>query len=118
MPKPEQIPIRRHERLDELTKRIKTREKAAKILKRLLYFIRYWYAGESVERAARRVGITECVGYLWQKRWNEHGYTGGRPSTLIGEQKEQLHALLKNETIGQRMKYESTYGAPSEFRIR
>jgi len=101
MSKPEQIPIRRHESFDELNKRIKTREKDAKILKRL-YFIKYRYAGESVASAARRVGITKCVGYIWQKRWNEHGYAGlvpryagGRPSKLLGEQKEQLHALLE-----------------------
>jgi putative transposase len=101
MSKPEQILIRRHESFDELNKRIKTLEKDAKILKRL-YFIKYRYAGESVERAAWQVGITKCVGYIWQKRWNEQGYAGlvpryagGRPSKLLGEHKEQLYALLK-----------------------
>jgi putative transposase len=101
MSKPEQIPIRRHESFDKLNKRIKTLEKDAKILKRL-YFIKYRYAGESVERAARQVGIAKYVGYIWQKRWNEQGYAGlvpryagGRPSKLLEEQKEQLHALLK-----------------------
>jgi len=101
MSKPEQIPIRRHESVDELDKRIKTLEKDAKILKRL-YFIKYRYAGESVECAARQVGITKCVGYIWQTRWNEQGYAGlvprfagGRPSKLRGEQKEQLYTHLK-----------------------
>ncbi|MDY6864747.1 MAG: transposase [Halobacteriota archaeon] len=101
MSKPEQIPIRRHESLDELNKRIKTLEKDSKILKRLC-FIKYRYEGESVERAAQQVGITKSVGYIWQKRWNEEGYAGlspryagGRPSKLNEMQKEQLHALLK-----------------------
>ena len=101
MSKPEQILIRRHESLDELNKRIKTLEKDAKILKRL-YFIKYRYTGESVDRAAQQVGITKCVGYTWQKRWNEQGYAGlvpryagGRPSKLKEYQKEQLHALLE-----------------------
>lgn len=101
MSKPEQISIRRHWSLDELNMRIKTREKDAKILKRL-YFIKYRYDGESVEVSARRVGITKSVGYIWQKRWNEDGYAGllpryagGRPSKLQEEQKEQLQALLK-----------------------
>jgi putative transposase len=101
MAKPEQIPIRRHESLDELNKRIKTLERDVKILKRL-YFIKYRYAGESVKGAARLVGITKCVGYVWQKRWNEHGYAGlvpryagGRPSKLHEEQKAQLQVRLK-----------------------
>ena len=101
MSKPEQIPIHRLWSLDELNKRIRTLEKDLKILKRL-YFIKYRYEGDSVEVSARRVGITKSVGYIWQKRWNEHGYAGlipryagGRPSKLLEEQKEQLKALLK-----------------------
>jgi putative transposase len=101
MSKPEQIPIHRPWSLDELNKRIRTLERDAKILKRL-YFIKYRYEGDSVGVSARRVGITKSVGYLWQKRWNEHGYAGlipryagGRPSKLSEEQKEQLQARLR-----------------------
>jgi putative transposase len=101
MSKPEQIPIHRSWSLDELNKRIRTLERDAKILKRL-YFIKYRYEGARVEVSARRVGITKSVGYIWQRRWNEHGYAGlipryagGRPSKLLEEQKEQLKALLK-----------------------
>ena len=120
MSKPEQIPIQRHESFDELNKRIKTLEKNAKILKRL-YFIKYRYEGESVERSAQQVGITKSVGYIWQKRWNEQGYSGlvpryagGRPSKLKIEQKEQLHALLKERddwTTNEVREYiQSTFG--------
>ena len=103
MAKPEQIPIRRHERFDELNKRLKTLEKDAKILKRLTSSRRIGMLVRALsERAARQVGITKYVGYLWQKRWNEQGYAdlapryaGSRPSKLAEAQKEQLHALLK-----------------------
>jgi len=101
MPKPEQIHIRRCVDLDELNTRIRTLEKDTKILKRLC-FIKYRYEGESVEVSAQRVGITKSEGYIWQRRWNENGYTGlipryagGRPSKLSEQQKEQLKDLLK-----------------------
>ena len=120
MSKPEQIPIQRHEGSDELNKRIKTLEKNAKILKRL-YFIKYRYEGESVERAAQQVGITKSVGYIWLKRWNEQGYSGlvprnagGRPSKLKREQKDRLFTLLKERddwTTSEVREYiQSTFG--------
>jgi putative transposase len=101
MTRPEQISIQKHLPLEELNQRIKSLETDTKILKRL-YFVKFRYQGESVEKASERVGITRMVGYLWQERWNEEGYeglipryAGGRPSKLTPEQKERLLKLLR-----------------------
>jgi len=75
MPRPEQIHIERHITIEEITKRIKYLEKDVKVLKRL-YFIKYRYDEMSIEESAQRVGISKPVGYIWQKRWNEEGYSG------------------------------------------
>ncbi len=102
MPKPEQIPIRRHLSLGEIDRNIRMLERYAKILKRL-YFIRYRYQGLSVDEAARRVEITKSVGYTWQNRWNEIGYeglsprhAGGRPSKMTDLQKGHLWEILRD----------------------
>lgn len=88
---------------EELNRRIKTIEKDVKILKRL-YFIKFRYDGDSVERAAEKIGVTKRIGYIWQKRWNEKGYdgiipryAGGRPSKLSQQQKNELWQLLKQK---------------------
>ena len=88
---------------EELNRRIKTIEKDVKILKRL-YFIKFRYDGDSVERAAEKIGVTKRIGYIWQKRWNEKGYdgiipryAGGRPSKLSQQQKNELGQLLKQK---------------------
>lgn len=88
---------------EELNRRIKTIEKDVKILKRL-YFIKFRYDGDSVERAAEKIGVTKRIGYIWQKRWNEKGYdgiipryAGGRPSKLSQQQKNELLQLLKQK---------------------
>jgi len=61
--------------VDELDKRIKCFEKDVKVLKRL-YFVKNRCIGDSVEVVSRKVGITEMMGYEWQKRWNKDGYAG------------------------------------------
>jgi putative transposase len=101
--RPEVIPINRLMSVEELNSRIKNIEKDVKILKRL-YFIKFRYDGDSVERAAEKVGITKRVGYIWQERWNEKGYdgiipryAGGRPSKLSQQQKNDLQQLLKQK---------------------
>jgi putative transposase len=101
MSRPEVIPINRLMSVEELNRKIKTIEKDAKILKRL-YFIKFRYNGDSVERAVEKVGITKRIGYIWQERWNEKGYdgiipryAGGRPSKLSQQQKNDLEGLLK-----------------------
>jgi len=87
---------------EELDRQIKRLETNTKVLQRL-YFIRHRYAGDSVEEAAKRVGITKNSGYIWQRRWNKEGYvgliprySGGRPSKLSDAQKEELKHLLEN----------------------
>jgi len=89
--------------VEELNRRIKSIEKDAKILKRL-YFIKFRYDGDSVERAAEKVGVTKRIGYIWQERWNEKGYegiipryAGGRPSKLSQQQKNDLEQILKQK---------------------
>lgn len=86
---------------DDLDKRIKYIEKMVKVLDRLK-FVRYRYKGYSVEDSCERVGISKMMGYTWQKRWNRDGYvgliprySGGRPSKLNQQQKEELQIILK-----------------------
>ncbi|MGV8129028.1 MAG: helix-turn-helix domain-containing protein, partial [Methanolinea sp.] len=73
MTKPEQIQIQRHLSIDDLDQRIKSLERDTRVLKRL-YFIKFRYQGDSVEKASERVGVTRMVGYYWQERWNESSY--------------------------------------------
>ena len=101
MVKTEMYPIEKKMTMDKLNKRIKSLEKNVKVLKRL-YFVRYRYSGDSVEVASRKVGVTKMIGYTWQRRWNKDGYvgliprySGGRPSKLTEEQKNELKLLLK-----------------------
>ena len=103
MSRPEVIPINRLMSVTELNHKIKTIENNVKILKRL-YFIKFRYDGDSVERAAEKVGVTKRIGYIWQERWNEKGYdgiipryAGGRPSKLSQQQKNDLEQLLKQK---------------------
>ena len=100
MARPENITIERHITTEELIKRIKSLEKDTRVLKRL-YFIKYRYEGVAVEDAAKNVGISKPVAYIWQDRWNKEGYgglkpkfAGGKPSKLTDDQKKQLKAVL------------------------
>ncbi len=58
----------KHMPVEGLDRRIRKLEKDTRVLKRL-YFIRYLYRGESVEKAADFVGITKATGYAWLKSW-------------------------------------------------
>lgn len=96
----EKIFIIRHITEEELNKRIKSLETDVKVLKRL-YFIKYRYDGVGVEEAAKRVGISKPVAYIWQDRWNKEKYAGlipkyagGKPSKLTDNQKEKLRIVL------------------------
>lgn len=103
MSKQEKIPIQRLMSVEELNRKIKTVEKDVKILKRL-YFVKFRYDGDSVEKATEKVGVTKRIGYIWQGRWNDKGYegiipryAGGRPSKLTQQQKNELRQLLKQK---------------------
>lgn len=81
---------------------IKT-EKDPKIL-RHLYFIKFRFEGDSIQEAAKKIGITKRVGYIWQDRWNKDGYqglipryAGGRPSKLTDQQKVELERILRQK---------------------
>ncbi len=60
-------PINRVVQLTEIEKRIRDLEKNGRILKRL-YFEKLRYQGKGVEEAAKIVGITKKLGYIWQDR--------------------------------------------------
>jgi putative transposase len=103
MSRSEEIQINRRMSVEELNRKIKNVEKDVKILKRL-YFIKFRYDGESVGKAAEKLGITKRIGYIWQDRWNDKGYdgiipryAGGRPSKLSKQQKNELEQLLKQK---------------------
>jgi putative transposase len=105
MSRREEIPIQRLMNIEELNRKIKSVEKDVKILKRL-YFIKFRYNGDSVEKAAEKVGVTKRIGYIWQNRWNDKGYegvipryAGGRPSKLSQQQKNELEP--NSETKGE-----------------
>jgi len=66
--------VKRHMSSEELDRRIKL-EKNTRVLRRL-YFLKYLYRGESVEKSADIVGITKATGYAWLKSWNSKGYEG------------------------------------------
>jgi len=103
MSRQEEIPIQRLMHIEELNRMIKSVEKDVKILKRL-YFIKFRYNGDSVEKASEKVGVTKRIGYIWQNRWNEKGYegiipryAGGRPSKISEQQKKELEQILRRK---------------------
>ena len=100
MVKTEMYTIERKMTNDDLNRLIRCLERSTRVLKKLL-FIRYRYDGDSVETAARRVGITKMTGYLWQKKWNAEGYKGlipryarKGPSKMSPDQKSALKEEL------------------------
>jgi putative transposase len=103
MSRREEIPIQRLMNIEDLNRKIKSVEKDVKILKRL-YFIKFRYSGDSVEKASEKVGVTKRIGYIWQNRWNEKGYdgiipryAGGRPSKISEHQKSELEKILRRK---------------------
>lgn len=101
MVRPEKIQIARHLTIEELEKLIRFLEKSTRILKRL-YFVKFRYKGDTVQKAAEKVGTSKRNAYIWQERWNEKGYEGlalkfggGRPSKLTENQKKQLRKYLE-----------------------
>ncbi|MDA8055112.1 MAG: helix-turn-helix domain-containing protein [Thermoplasmatales archaeon] len=94
-------PINRIVPLTEIEKRIQDLEKSARILKRL-YFVKFRYQGERVEGAAKMVGVTKKLGYIWQDRWDREGFNGliprfggGRHPLLDDEKKKSLVSILE-----------------------
>ncbi len=102
MSRKEEIHIDKDLSQEELLKMIKT-EKDPKILRRL-YFIKFRFEGDSIQEAAKKIGITKRIGYIWQGRWNEERYkglipryAGGRPSKLTDQQKAELERMLRQK---------------------
>ena len=92
--------------IEEINRKIKTVEKDVKVLKRL-YFVKFRYDGDSVEKAAEKAGVTKQIGYIWQDRWNDDGYegilpryAGGRPSKLTPQQKMNYDNISPERRAG------------------
>ncbi|MEM4065882.1 MAG: helix-turn-helix domain-containing protein [Candidatus Micrarchaeaceae archaeon] len=97
-------PINRERLLAEIEKRIRDLEKSGRILKRM-YFVKFRYQGKGVEEAAKMVGVTKKLGYLWQDRWNGEGFNGlvprfggGRPPLMNNEERKSLF-YARNEGL-------------------
>jgi len=87
--------------LEELNEEIRSRKVCAEVLRRL-FFIKELYKGANVPQAAKEVGVSKVIGYVWLETWNKQGLEGlkpnygwGRPSELSDEQKEELKSILK-----------------------
>jgi len=94
------IPVERHLSERDLEGLIK-RERDKRFLERLI-FIRNLYDGESVEKAAGKLGRVKATGYRWLKSWNEGGPQGLRPDfrragrrpKLSREDRQKLKGIL------------------------
>jgi len=79
-------------------------EKSKRFAERL-FFTRDLYAGEDAEMAAKKLGRCRATGYLWLKRWNNHGlgglkptFGGGRPSKLSSAELAELKQELQKRS--------------------
>lgn len=93
------INVEKHVSEEELEGLIR-RERDKRFAERLI-FIRSLYDGETVEKAAARLGRCKVTGYLWLKRWNRAGlnglkpaFGGGRPPKISAEKQEELKQAL------------------------
>ena len=71
-------------------------------LVRRLCFVKNLYAGDVLEEAARRVGVSQANSSRWAHAWNDAGvdglrpsFGGGRPPKLSAEQFAELCEILK-----------------------
>ncbi|MCL2031841.1 MAG: helix-turn-helix domain-containing protein [Methanomassiliicoccaceae archaeon] len=103
----------------ELTEMISETEHGSQFHMRL-FFICLLYSGQTVEEAARSIGVSRSTGYNILKRWNEGGpdtlrpqKIPGRPSKMTDEQSEQIKKILIKkpmETKNVRSLIEQKYG--------
>ena len=95
-PEPDPHPVKKRMDLEKLTALIE-KEKDPVILQQL-YFVRFRYLGDSVEKAASTLGISVGKALNLQELWNESGYEGFQ-SERKGENisLQELTTLIKNE---------------------
>jgi transposase len=85
--------------MDELEDLIR-KERNRRVLERLI-FIRSLHDGESVAKAAKKLGKSKVTGYDWLKRWNEDleklkpTFNGGRLPKLQIKDQQKLKLKLK-----------------------
>jgi len=72
----------KHLSVDELECLI--RHEQSKRLAERLIFIRDLYGGASVENAAKKLGRSRAIGYLWLKRWKQGGLETLKPIKRTG----------------------------------
>lgn len=88
----------------ELDTAINEAQKAneARLVRRLC-FVKNLYAGDVLEEAARRVGVSQANSSRWAHAWNDAGvdglrprFGGGRPPKLSDEQFAELCEILED----------------------
>lgn len=88
---------------EELDRAINEAQKAdeARLVRRLC-FVKNLYAGDVLEEAARRVGVSQANSSRWAHAWNDTGvdglrpsFGGGRPPKLSDKQFAEMCEILK-----------------------
>jgi transposase len=96
----------KHVKKTNLNKKINEYQINPQVLKKL-FFIRFLYNGETVEKACELQEISLSTGHRWLDRWNESGYEGllpkygncGRKSKLTDDQFKKLDEIMVNESF-------------------
>ena len=95
--------LREHLSEADLNTAINEAQKAdeARLVRRLC-FVKNLYAGDVLEEAARRVGVSQANSSRWAHAWNNAGvdglrpsFGGGRPPKLSNEQFDELCEILE-----------------------
>ncbi len=97
--------VEEHLSEEELDTAINEAQKADETrLVRRLCFVKNLYAGDLLEEAAKRVGVSQANSSRWAHAWNDDGvdglrpsFGGGRPPKLTPEQFDELCDILEEE---------------------
>ena len=102
------------------------RHEQSKRLAERLIFIRDLYGGASVENAAKKLGRSRAIGYLWLKRWNQAGVETLKPirRTGIAPKLSKAHQQKLKQLLGDQswttkevaQKIEKTFGVKYSLR--
>jgi len=64
--------------LEELNEEIRSRKVCSEVLRKL-FFVKGLYKGAVVLKAAKEVGVSKVIGYVWLETWNKQGLEGLKP---------------------------------------
>ena len=56
--------------LEELNEEIRKRKICSEALRKL-FFVKELYKGAAVLKAAKEVGVSKVIGYVWLEKWNK-----------------------------------------------